>query len=170
VTATAPSGDALDAFLSLAGQSGAEGATVRAGAAAARAGVGIETLRYYERRGLLPRPRRRPSGQREYTLADIRLILAIKTAQRLGFTLAETREIVSVTRRGAPRDPEALRARAEEKLAEVDERLRGLEAMRAELRAVVAAECDRLIDCDCGDCPIDGRALAAHPRRLETCP
>jgi DNA-binding transcriptional MerR regulator len=164
VTATAPFGDALDAFLSLAGPAAPEQATFRAGEAAARAGVGIETLRYYERRGLLPRPQRRPSGQREYTLDDIRLILAIKTGQRLGFTLEETREIVAVTRGGAPRDPDALRTLAEAKLAEVEERIRGLELMRAELRSVIAAECDRLIDCDCGDCPIDGHAPAPAPR------
>jgi DNA-binding transcriptional MerR regulator len=164
VTATAPFGDALDAFLSLAGPAGVGEATYRAGEAAARAGVGIETLRYYERRGLLPRPQRRPSGQREYTLDDIRLILAIKTGQRLGFTLEETREIVAVTRGGAPRDPHALRTLAEAKLAEVEDRIRGLELMRAELRSVIAAKCDRLIDCDCGDCPIDGHAPVPAPR------
>jgi len=167
VTATAPFGDALEAFLSLAGPTSVEEATFRAGEAAARAGVGIETLRYYERRGLLPRPQRRPSGQREYTLEDVRLILAIKTGQRLGFTLEETRDIVAVTRGGAPRDPDALRTLTEAKLAEVEDRIRGLELMRAELRAVIAAECDRLIDCDCGDCPIDGHAPVAAPRLLQ---
>ena len=47
---------------------------------------------------------------------------------------------------------------AEAKLAEVEDRIRGLELMLTELRAVIAAECDRLIDCGCGDCPIDGHA------------
>lgn len=156
VGAPAPFGDALDAFLSLAGP--AEEETFRAGEAARRAGVGVETLRYYERRGLLPRPRRRPSGQREYTAAEVRLVLAVKTAQRLGFTLEETREIVAVTRGGAPRDPGALRTRAEAKLVEVHDRIRGLELMRADLRAVIAAECDRLRGCRCGACPIDDGA------------
>jgi len=167
VTAAAPFGDALDAFLSLAGPGSAEEATFRAGEAAARAGVGIETLRYYERRGLLPRPQRRPSGQREYTLDHIRLILAIKTAQRLGFTLEETREIIAITRGGAPREPDALRTLAEAKLGEVEDRIRGLELMRAELRAVIAAECDRLIDCECGDCPIDGHAPTPSARPIQ---
>jgi DNA-binding transcriptional MerR regulator len=167
VTATAPFGDALDAFLSLAGPIGVEEATFRAGEAAARAGVGIETLRYYERRGLLPRPQRRPSGQREYTFDDIRLLLAIKTAQRLGFTLEETRQIVAVTRGGGRREPHALRMQAEAKLQEVEGKIRGLELMRSELRAVIAADCDALIDCDCGDCPIDGHAPAPAPRLVQ---
>ncbi len=166
VTAAGPSGDALEAFLSLAGPAAAEEATFRAGAAATRAGVGVENLRYYERRGLLPRPRRRPSGQRQYTRDDIRLVLAIKTAQRLGFTLEETREIVAVTRGGAPRDPDALPTLAEAKLTEVEDRIRGLERMRSELRSVIAAECDRLIGCGCGDCPIDGHDPAPAPPRL----
>jgi DNA-binding transcriptional MerR regulator len=166
VTTESPFEEALDAFLSLTGPAVAEEPTFRAGEAARRAGVGTETLRYYERRGLLPRPQRRPSGQREYTLGDIRLILAIKTAQRLGFSLEETREIVAVTRGGAPRDPDALRSLAAAKLTQVEQRIRGLELMRAELRAVIAAECDRLIDCQCGDCPIDGHAPSA-PRLLQ---
>lgn len=166
VTAESPFEDALDAFLSLTGSPLADEPTFRAGEAARRAGVGTETLRYYERRGLLPRPQRRPSGQREYTDDDIRLILAIKTAQRLGFTLEETREIVGVTRGGAPRDPDALGTLAAAKLAQVEQRIRGLELMRAELRAVIAAECDSLIDCECGDCPIDGHAPPA-PRLLQ---
>ncbi len=168
VAAPSPHGAALEAFLSLAGPVAREDPTYRAGEAARRAGVGVETLRYYERRGLLPRPQRRPSGQREYTPADIRLVRAIKAAQRLGFTLDETREIVAVTRGGEPRDPGALRTRAQAKLAEVDERIRGLELMRSELRAVVAAECDRLVGCECGDCPIDEAGDAApRPRLLQ---
>jgi DNA-binding transcriptional MerR regulator len=165
VTAEPPFGDALDAFLSLAGPARAEETTVRAGEAARQAGVGIETLRYYERRGLLPPPRRRPSGQREYAPDDIRRIRAIKAAQRLGFTLEETRQIVGVTRRTAPRDPGALLVQAQAKLAEVEDGIRGLELMRSELRAVIAAECDALIDCACGDCPIE-EPTPAPARRL----
>jgi DNA-binding transcriptional MerR regulator len=158
VRARAPFEDALDAFMSVLGDRAPEAPAYRAGEAARRAGVGVETLRYYERRGLLPAPRRRPSGQREYTPEDVRLVVAIKAAQRLGFTLAETREIVRVTRRRRPGDPPPLHDRVEAKLREVDDRIRGLELMRAELRAVQAAECDALIDCGCGDCPIEDAA------------
>lgn len=167
VRAEPPHEAALEAFLSLTGHRGPAEVTFRAGEAARRAGVGVETLRYYERRGLLPRPRRRASGQREYTLEDVRLVLAVKAAQRLGFTLAETREVVRVTRRRGGSDPEGLRAQVEAKLGEVEGKIRGLELMRAELRAVIAAECDTLIDCHCGDCPIDGHAAAATASHLQ---
>ncbi|MGD9570481.1 MAG: MerR family transcriptional regulator [Thermoleophilia bacterium] len=165
VRAVSPFEDALDAFLSLAGSRDLQERTYRAGEAARQAGVGVETLRYYERRGLMPTPQRRPSGHREYTTEDIRLLVAIKAAQRLGFTLAETREIVRVTRFAQPGEPATLQTQVEAKLQEVEERIRGLELMRAELRAVLAAECDTLIDCDCGDCPIDGHP-APPARRL----
>lgn len=168
VRAAEPHADALDALLSSAGAQAPGESAVRAGEAARRAGVGIETLRFYERRGLLPKPRRRPSGQREYTPDDIRLVRAVKAAQRLGFTLAETGEIVRLTRPGGSRrDPQALRTRAEAKLAEVDDRIRGLRLMREELRAVVAAGCDTLIGCGCGDCPIDAGEVPATRRPLE---
>jgi len=168
VTALAPHEDALDAFLSLTGSRDVQERTYRAGEAARKAGVGIETLRFYERRGLLPAPQRRPSGQREYTLDDIRLVAAIKAAQRLGFTLAETKEIVRVTRGPAGRrDPRALRTQAEAKLREVEGKIRGLELMRAELKAVIAAECDTLIDCECGDCPLDGHPRAPASRLVQ---
>lgn len=166
VRAEAPHEAALDAFLSLTGSPEPGGLTFRAGEAARRAGVGVETLRYYERRGLLPRPQRRASGQREYTLDDVRLVLAVKSAQRLGFTLAETREIVKVTRRRGGSDAEGLREQVEAKLREVEGKIRGLELMRAELRAVVAAECDTLVSCECGDCPIDGHSPAPRVTHL----
>lgn len=166
VEAEAPHEAALDAFLTLTGSGQAQDQTFRASEAARMAGVGVETLRYYERRGLLPEPLRRPSGQREYTLEDIRLVLAVKSAQRLGFTLAETKEIVRVTRRRGGSDAAGLREQVEAKLSEVDEKIRGLELMRADLRAVIAAECDTLVDCECGDdCPIDS-TVAATPTRL----
>lgn len=168
VRAGEPHAGALDALLASAGAQACQEPAVRAGEAARRAGVGIETLRFYERRGLLPKPRRTPSGQREYTLDDIRLVRAVKAAQRLGFTLAETREIVRLTRPGGSRrDPQALRAQAEAKLAEVDDKIRGLRLMREELRAVIAAGCDTLIGCGCGDCPIDADAVPGTRRPLE---
>lgn len=166
VRAQAPFEDALDAFLSLTGSRESLERTFRTGEAARRAGVGVETLRYYERRGLLPSPQRRPSGQREYTIEDVRLILAIKAAQRLGFTLAETQDIVRMTRMRRSGEPAPLQLQVEAKLREVEDKIRGLELMRSELRAVLAADCDTLIDCECGDCPIDGHVPAPPGRRL----
>lgn len=68
---------------------------LRTGELAERAGVNVQTLRYYERRGLLAAPVRRPSGQREYSEDAVRLLRTIKAVQRLGFTLAEIEELLA---------------------------------------------------------------------------
>ena len=76
---------------------------MRVGEIAERAGVNVETLRYYERRGLLPAPERTPSGHRRYDEETVRLLRAIKEAQAVGFTLAEIAEYLRATRRsGSP--------------------------------------------------------------------
>jgi MerR family mercuric resistance operon transcriptional regulator len=59
--------------------------------------VNVQTLRYYERRGLLATPSRRPSGQRRYPEEAVRLLRTIKAAQRLGFTLAEIQELLELS-------------------------------------------------------------------------
>ena len=74
---------------------------VRVGEVAERAGVNVETLRYYERRGLLPTPHRSPSGHRRYDDETVRFLGAIKEAQAVGFTLAEIAEYLQ---RGTPLD------------------------------------------------------------------
>ena len=121
---------------------------LRTGQLAERAGVNVQTLRYYERRGLLERPPRRPSGQREYPEAAVRLLRTIKAAQRLGFTLAEIEELIALSehRRGAGE----LQRRARRKVAEVDARIGQLQQVREALLAVAAADCESLTDCSCG--------------------
>jgi DNA-binding transcriptional MerR regulator len=121
---------------------------LRTGQLAERAGVNVQTLRYYERRGLLERPLRRPSGQREYPEAAVRLLRTIKAAQRLGFTLAEIEELIALSehRRGAGE----LQRRARRKVAEVDARIGQLRQVREALLAVAAADCQSLTDCSCG--------------------
>ena len=126
---------------------------LRIGDVARFAGVNVQTLRYYERRGLVVPPFRRHSGQREYDKADVRRVRVIKAAQRLGFTLAEIQEMfdLSAHRRGTP----DLHALATAKVVEIDERIATLQAMRADLSAVIGAECDSLTDCSCGlGCPL----------------
>jgi MerR family transcriptional regulator, mercuric resistance operon regulatory protein len=126
---------------------------LRTGELASRAGVNVQTLRYYERRGLLAAPARRPSGQREYSEDTVRLLRTIKAAQRLGFTLAEIEELLALSehRRG----PEELHRRAQAKVAEIDAKIVQLTRMRQALAAVMAAECDSLTDCSCGlGCPV----------------
>jgi DNA-binding transcriptional MerR regulator len=121
---------------------------LRTGQLAERAGVNVQTLRYYERRGLLDAPARRPSGQREYPESTVRLLRTIKAAQRLGFTLAEIEELIALSqhRRGSGE----LHRRAQAKAAEIDARIGQLQQMRDALLTVVAVECDSLTDCSCG--------------------
>ena len=122
---------------------------MRVGEAAERAGVNVETLRYYERRGLLPEPKREPSGHRRYDEETVRFLRAIKEAQAVGFTLAEIAEYLRVSRRsGSP--SEALRVRMAAKIDEIDSRIAGLQRMREELARVVGCACDSLDHCTCG--------------------
>lgn len=109
------------------------------GAVARQAGVNVETIRYYERRGLLAQPRKPRSGYREYPLESVRRVQFIKRAQKLGFTLSEIKELLAL--RAAPRAQcaDVLR-QAEAKTRGIEEKIRGLEAMRKAL-AKLMAEC-----------------------------
>src|SRR3954463_13458184 len=98
--------------------------------AAQRAGVNVETFRYYERRGLLPTPDRSPSGHRSYEEETVRFLRAIKEAQGLGFTLAEIEEYLRVVGRGRVAPSEALRVRMAAKIDEIDTRLAALHRVR----------------------------------------
>jgi DNA-binding transcriptional MerR regulator len=123
---------------------------VRVGEVAERAGVNVETLRYYERRGLLPEPARTPSGHRRYDEETVRFVRAVKEAQGLGFTLAEIEEYLRVARRGEVAASEALRVRMAAKIDEIDARLAGLRRVRDDLARVVGCACDSLDHCTCG--------------------
>src|SRR5207244_6106668 len=90
-------------------------AAMRIGAAAELAGVNVQTLRYYERRGLLPRPPRRDSGYREFPDEAVRLVRFIKRAQDLGFSLDEVEELIRL-RSGIPRERARVRAVAERRV------------------------------------------------------
>jgi DNA-binding transcriptional MerR regulator len=121
--------------------------SLRTGEVAARAGVNIQTLRYYERRGLIAEPSRSIGGHRAYPPDTVALVNVIKAAQRLGFTLDEVAELLDTgRRRHATPD---LRQRAEAKIAEVEQRIGDLVAIRERLARIVAARCDSLTDCTC---------------------
>jgi redox-sensitive transcriptional activator SoxR len=125
------------------------GRGMRVGELAARAGVNVETLRYYERRGLLPEPARGPGGHRRYDEETLRFIRAIKEAQAVGFTLAEIEEYLRAVRRsGAP--SEELRIRMAAKIDAIDGQFARLRRMREELARVVGCACDSLDRCTCG--------------------
>jgi DNA-binding transcriptional MerR regulator len=123
---------------------------MRAGAVAKAAGVNRETLRYYERRGLLGRPDRSPGGHRVYEDQAVVTLRVIKAAQRLGFTLDEVAELLEVGR-GQGRDS-GLQARASAKLAEIEAKISDLKLIKANLVAAVAAGCDDLHMCASSDC------------------
>jgi DNA-binding transcriptional MerR regulator len=131
---------------------------LRTGQVAERAGVNIQTLRYYERRGLIARPERSPGGHRIYPPDTVTLLTVIKAAQRLGFTLEEVADLIDTGRRGHP-SPD-LRSRAQAKLAEVDARIADLTTIRHTLAQLVAARCDSLTNCTCPDCPLPFADLA----------
>ena len=119
------------------------------GEVAKRAGVGVDTVRFYEREGLIEDPPRRPSGYRQYPPETVPLIRFIKRAQDLGFTLREIDELSSLRDGGGKRRNE-VRALAEAKLKDIDQKLARLQAMRSALWGL-------LEDCACGkrpSCPI----------------
>ena len=76
--------------------SSGDGAALRSGQVAVAAGVNVETLRYYERRGLLAEPDRSPGGHRLYPAETVTVLRVIKAAQRLGFTLEEVADLLEV--------------------------------------------------------------------------
>jgi DNA-binding transcriptional MerR regulator len=111
--------------------------------------VNVETLRYYERRGLLPAPDRAPSGHRRYDEETVRFLGAIKEAQAVGFTLAEIAEYLRAAR-SSTAPSEALRVRMAAKIDQIDGRIAALQRMRDELARVVGCACTSLDHCTCG--------------------
>lgn len=114
--------------------------TMTIGQIARAAGVGVETIRFYEREGLLERPARRQSGYRQFEADAIARLRFIKQAQRLGFTLREVRELLALKL-----DPSAkraqLRERALAKVADIDQRISDLKRMKKSLAPLIKA-CD----------------------------
>ena len=108
---------------------------------AGMAGVNPETLRYYERRGLLQEPPRTSGGYRDYPSAAIDLLRFIKRAQELGFTLDEIEELLHLDA-GGPDSCDAARAMAEARRADLEARIADLQRMRNSLGELVAT-CER---------------------------
>lgn len=108
---------------------------------AAQAEVNPQTLRYYERRGLLPAPVRSPGGYRAYQAEAVRRVRFIKGAQGLGFSLAEVESLLDLAD-GGPDRCEAVRALAEEKITDLRRRIARLQALQAGLARLVAT-CER---------------------------
>ncbi len=134
--------------------------SLRIAEAARAAGVNKETLRYYERRGLLDEPVRSPGGHRLYGEHAVQTLRIIRAAQRLGVTLGEVADLLEVgKRRGRT---QGLQDRARDKLAEVEQRMADLETIRANLVAAIDAGCDDLHVCAASDCcPVPFAEIAA---------
>ena len=108
-----------------------------AGDAAKALGIGVQTLHYYEREGLIPAPPRSEAGYRLYTPELVERVRFIRKAQALGLPLGEVREILRLAETGAS-PCGRVQCALEAKLREVDRRLRELRDFRRELAALVA--------------------------------
>ena len=127
-------------------------AGLRAGQVAAAAGVNLQTLRYYERRGLLDEPDRTLGGHRIYPDQAVTLLRVIKTAQRLGFSLNEVAELLETGAHHHGRRDTGLQARATTKIAEIDRKIADLGVIRESLVRALDAGCDDLVTCAGSSC------------------
>lgn len=111
---------------------------LRIGALASEAGVGIDTIRYYEREGLLPAPRRRASGYRDYDAGAVVQLRFIRRAKSLGFSLDDIRELLALSGdRG--QGVAGVKARAEARLEDVERRIRELRRVHRGLKQLIDA-------------------------------
>ena len=120
------------------------------GRVARLAGVGVETVRFYERKGLIPKPPRKHSGYRQYPEDAVTRIRFIRWAKDLGFTLKEIGVLLALRLdpRATSRD---VRTRAKAKIADIDEKFRTLQRMKKALAGLEAACSGRA---SVSDCPI----------------
>lgn len=131
--------------------------TFTIGQVAREAGVGVETVRFYEREGLIEEPSRRASGYRQFDESVVDRLRFIREAKELGFTLNEIRELLSLKL-----DPASscgdVKERAEVKIADIEEKIRTLQRMKRALVKLTKA-CSG--DGPTSECPIleslDGR-------------
>jgi len=110
--------------------------TMGIGKIASRAGVSVDTVRYYEKNGLLSPASRLASGYRRYDELQLRRLRFIREAQKLGFSLRDVRELLGLSRQ---RDVTRVKRAAEKKLADVEARIAALERVRNGLGKLVAA-------------------------------
>ncbi len=120
------------------------------GQVSSRSGVGIETVRFYEREGLLPKSARTASGYRQFDEEVVARLQFIQRAKELGFTLNEIKELLSL-RLGPDTSCDDVKARADAKIADIEDKIRMLQRMRKAL-VRLTRECS---ETDSGSaCPI----------------
>lgn len=108
---------------------------------AEQAGVNVETLRYYERRGLLPEPPRTPGGYRDYPTSSVEVLRFVKRSQSLGFSLAEVEGLLHLAD-GGPEGCQGAQDLAVAHIADLDRKIEELRRMRAAL-VHLAESCNR---------------------------
>ncbi len=114
--------------------------TLTIGQLAGRAEVNVETIRFYERTGLIPQPPRRESGYRQYPESAVSLVRFIRHAQELGFFLREIKELLDL-RVDSAMTCRDVRHRAEAKLADVERKIASLREIRTELTKIIGSCC-----------------------------
>ena len=124
--------------------------TFTIGQVAREAGIGVETVRFYERQGLIEEPSRRASGYRQFDEGVVNRLRFIRKAKELGFTLNEIKELLSL--KVAPSSSCAdVKGRAEAKIADIEEKIRTLQRMK---RALVELTKACKGDGPTNECPI----------------
>lgn len=123
---------------------------MKIGEVATQSNVGIETIRYYEREGLLAEPERRPSGYRQYDQSVVSRLQFIRRTKELGFTLAEIKELLGLWFDANTRC-EHVREKATRKITDIEEKIRSLQKMKRSLRKVID-ECESRNAVE--DCPL----------------
>ncbi|MBS0200422.1 MAG: heavy metal-responsive transcriptional regulator [Proteobacteria bacterium] len=109
---------------------------MKIGQLAQRADVNIDTVRYYEREGLLPKPERLASGYRIYSESDVKRLRFVRRAKALGFTLPEVRELLDLSRSRGD-DMASMKAAAQDKINDVRARIAELERVRVALEGLI---------------------------------
>lgn len=111
-------------------------------------GVNLETIRYYERQGLLPAPPRTAAGYRVFPRETVRRLRFIKRAQELGFSLNEIAELLALRIRPGTKQAD-MRMRAEAKISDIEQKIQTLQAMKKTLRQLTerCEGCGPLADC-----------------------
>ncbi len=110
---------------------------LKIGEVAKRSDVGIETIRYYERQGLLSEPDRRPSGYRQYDESVVSRLQFIRRAKELGFTLSEIKELLGLWFDVNTKCVH-VRQRAERKINDIEDKIRSLQRMKRSLKKIVS--------------------------------
>lgn len=134
--------------------------SLTSGEVAKRAGIGVEALRFYQRKGLVPEPPRTANRYRRFPLDTVRRLRFIQRAQAIGFTLDEIAELLEL-RVDPEADCDEVRERATARLREVEEKIHHLERVRSTLSELVTACTHRNPSTEC---PILG---ALEPEELE---